>query len=72
MFRVCNGLCEFIRDEMNSLKRHIHGQLSRVAPVKCKQPLFLVDALYTIKYISIRGVVHLQSLFNHYKTNNIN
>lgn len=65
MLRICKGLYEFIRDKMNTLERHIHSQLSRVTPVECKYPFFLVHVLYTIQYIPIRGIVHLQSLFNH-------
>lgn len=65
ILRVSDGLYEFVGDEMNTLKRHIHGQLSCIASVEREYSFFLVHVLYTIQYVPIRGVVHLQSLFDH-------
>lgn len=56
---ICNGLRKFVRNKVNSLKRHVHGQLRRIAPVECEYPFLLIYILYTIQYIPVRGVVHL-------------
>lgn len=55
----------FIGHEVQSLERHVHGELRGVTAVKGQRPLPLPHAAHTVQNATVWRIVHLHPLLHH-------